>query len=177
VIHVKAKYLIVSGLILMLILSAATGFAENSNSPHRQGTSEPSGQGQEGNTYRHQYQEKLATISRNRLMIAELNLQVREEALQLRERIQELRDDPQGVGAGEVARIRECLRLIASGRQQLRETLGHVHQHMQRFRHNRQQNNWEGCLEDMDSIIEVQKARIRILTKLMADLEALNQQL
>ena len=172
----KAKYLILSGLILVLILSAATGFAENSNSqPHRQGTSEPSGQGQEGNTYRHQYQEKLAAICRNRLMIAELNLQVREEALQLRERIQELRDDPQGVGAGEVARIRECLRLIASGRQQLKETLGHLHQHTQRFRHNRQQNNWEECLEDMDSIIDVQKTRIRILTKLMSDLEALNQ--
>lgn len=174
----KARHLMLSGLILVLILSAATGFAANSNlQPYRQGTSEPSGQGQEGNTYRHRYQERLAAISKNRLMIAELNLQIREEALQLRKRIQELRDDPQGVGEGEVARIRECLRLIASGRQQLRETLGHIHQHAQRFRHNWQQKNWEECLEDLDSIINVQKTRIRILTKLRTDLEALTQQL
>lgn len=185
----KAKVMAAACLALILLLSIATVSAEGGNNNFRwSGTQEggsaggsgPGGNGEnesESNTYRLQYQERVETISRNRLRIAELGIQVRKEALQVREQIRRLQEEPGKLTEEDLARFREGLRLINTSRRELGKTLGEVSRYAYRLRQNRMQRNFSACLEDLDGIISVQQARIRILNKLLTDMENLQAQL
>jgi len=161
-------------LVLALLLGTPPVFAEGDNNTYRWSGSQGSqGSDAEGNTYRNQYRERFQTILANQETIAQLRLQVRQEALRLREQIRRLRAEPGRIDEEKLALIREGLRLINASRRELGQSLGLVRQHALRFRLHRLQRNFSAGLEDLDAIITVQQNRIRLLNRLLGDMQGL----
>lgn len=113
------------------------------------------------------------TVKQNRQEIVRLRDDAREKLKQVKAVLQELKKDSNSLNEDKIARIKETLTLIRDDRVNITGTVGKIFEQKLDLRVSKRNRDWQGVLDSIKGIIDVQQERIDTLKKLNADLDAL----
>jgi hypothetical protein len=157
-------------LVLMLIAVSGSAFAQGLGGPPAE-VPRTGPEARENMQHRlvigSMVREKAMTIRDNNLAIRDLVLEIKGAFAEVREAIgeaEELQD-------GELAEIREKLRLIRQNRKAIGETVGGIRAEAMRMRQNR--GDGPAVMTSLDVVIQIQEARMAILTEILDDIRDL----
>lgn len=176
----KAKSMISIILVIFILLGTGSAFAVEPNAGSvrnavqlRQEPDRTQQMIQNREEIREQVQERVYKIEAYRYQLTALNAELRQKMMLIQKNNVALCQNTEAVTEKNMLLIKEKLQLIRQNRRQFEATLGEIRAESLLMRGNRLKQNLEGIAGNMDNILQVQEARIRILKNMIEDADSL----